>query len=147
MFVPPFAIKEVSIHLVAFKIASSVAGFIDGDKKYDCPLKAIMLNVSCAFRWDRDASSALFVFSRGLPFMLALISTINTTSFPKTCQVIITECSIIKLQMDIETCLKINGSLIETKMRLRNADYNISILLYTDLFPDNFSKFHIFLLF
>jgi len=52
-----------------------------------------MLNVSCAFSWESDVSRAFFVLSRGVPFMLALISTINTTSFLKTYQV--TERSII----------------------------------------------------
>ena len=84
MFVPPSALKFVLIHRVAFPTASLVARTIVDENKQVFSLKAIMLKESWVLRFKRAASKAFFVFSRGPPRMLLLISTINTTSFLKT---------------------------------------------------------------
>lgn len=86
MFVPPSATKLILIHSEAFSMASFVASSMDEENNEELPLKAIILKVSSGLSFDMVAKSAVFAFSMGLPCMLALISTKNTTSFLKGCK-------------------------------------------------------------
>lgn len=85
MFVPPSAIKFTPIHSEAFPIISLVAGTKDEENNKELPLKAITLKASTGLSFGRAANIAVLTFSIALPCMLPLMSTKNTTSFPKTC--------------------------------------------------------------
>lgn len=84
MFVPPFGIKFVLIHLAAFSIISCVAHSIDNENNAVPSLNAIMLKESIGSRFDMASSSAVFTDSMGPPCMLALVSTTKIITFLKT---------------------------------------------------------------